>query len=121
MKTVNDDLISTLIENAIEEKMKMQDYNWSWQLFLGLNFKQLENKPNAILIFNKELYDNWLKELKTDYVKQYYTFVGLFEVRTDENIKDICLKFYWEENDLSGLNESAYGYVMSQLFANHDS
>lgn len=112
MKKVNDDLINTLIENAIEEKMKRQDYNWNWQLFLGLNFKQIEDRPNAILILNKELYDNWCKELKAESIKQYYTFVGLFEIRTDENVKDICLKFYWEENDLSGLNEGAYRYIM---------
>lgn len=115
MKTVNDDLINTLIENAIEEKMKEQDYNWNWELFLGLNFKQIENKPNAILILNKQLYDSWCKELKTELIKKYYTFVGLFEIRTDENTKDICLKFYWEENDLSGLNESAYGYVTGKM------
>jgi hypothetical protein len=42
---VNDDLIKSLIVKDIEEIMKEQDYNWCRLLFLGFNYKTIEDKP----------------------------------------------------------------------------
>lgn len=111
---IDDDYINRLILEA--QKKRLVESISTISTLTVLNYRYVDNKPHAILIINQEIYNEWIKTMNPNYtgvINRYITYDEIFEIRVDKDEKDISLKFYWEEGDISGLTDT--DYIKSKL------
>lgn len=93
---VTDEYIDSLIEDAIMRKHKSYDSVLNPRVFLDVNYRNERDEPNAILLINSDIYNEWIKHLNQHIIKSYHTFIGIFEIVKDDKVEKIELKFYNE-------------------------